>query len=67
MGIFLHQAYLHLCIVTMHLHENHHAMDKPTKLSVFLGRVPLLSRILRRRKSAFSKQRRLLRGDYNLF
>jgi hypothetical protein len=42
-------------------------MDKPTKLSVIFSKASLLGRILRRKKSAFAKQRRLLRGDYNLF
>lgn len=42
-------------------------MDTPTKLSVLLKRAFFLNRILRRKKSAFAKQRRLLRGDYNLF
>lgn len=42
-------------------------MDKPTNLSAFLKKVFFLDRIMRRKKSAFAKQRRLLRGDYNIF
>jgi len=42
-------------------------MDKPTNLSAFLKKVFFLSRIQRRKKSAFAKQRRFLRGDYNIF
>lgn len=36
-------------------------MEKPNKI------IALFYRIFRRKKSAFAKQRRLLRGDYNIF
>jgi hypothetical protein len=48
------------------MHKNQQAMSKSTKLSAFLSTFFLI-RLLRRKKSAFAKQRRLLRGDYNLF
>lgn len=68
MGIFLFYAKTHLCNVTIHRHIKQTAMDKqPTKLSVLFSKPLFLSRLFRRKNSAFARQRRLLRGDYKLF
>lgn len=68
MGIFLRYTLYQLCKSQLGITcQNAKPMSKTTKFSALLGKTNFFSRIFRRKKTAFAKQRRLLRGDYNLF